>query len=63
VEDTYSGPKLDPGGIPTVEFMKELLDLYKEGGKLHKRFAYQVNFLGTCVTIQSFYFGIFPDIA
>lgn len=42
VEDTYSGPRLDNENKVSVAFMRELLDLFQAGGKLHRRYAYQV---------------------
>lgn len=41
IENDYNGPKLDNGKV-TLEFMKELMELYKNQGKLHRRYAYQI---------------------
>ncbi|NXN20917.1 PPP5 phosphatase, partial [Nycticryphes semicollaris] len=41
IEDEYSGPKLD-GGKVTLDFMKELMQWYKEQKKLHRKCAYQI---------------------
>ncbi|KAG8195712.1 hypothetical protein JTE90_002975 [Oedothorax gibbosus] len=41
IEDDYSGPKLEDGKV-TLEFMKSLIDTFREGGKLHRKYAYQM---------------------
>ncbi|XP_063231189.1 serine/threonine-protein phosphatase 5-like [Bacillus rossius redtenbacheri] len=41
IEDEYSGPKLDNGKV-TEDFMKELMELYKDQGKLHRKYAYKI---------------------
>jgi len=43
IEDDYSGPKFDEDKV-TLEFMKELMECYKNQGKLHRKYAYKVNF-------------------
>ncbi|XP_058061231.1 serine/threonine-protein phosphatase 5 [Anopheles bellator] len=39
--DDYNGPKLEDGKV-TLEFMKSLLDWYKNQNKLHKNYAYKI---------------------
>ncbi|CAK8676635.1 serine/threonine-protein phosphatase 5-like [Clavelina lepadiformis] len=41
VESTYDGPKIPDAGI-TADFMKELIETFKNQKKLHKRYAYQI---------------------
>jgi len=41
VEDKYDGPKLENGKV-TLQFMKDLMETYKNQGKLHRRFAFQI---------------------
>ncbi|XP_039181065.1 serine/threonine-protein phosphatase 5 [Crotalus tigris] len=41
IEDEYSGPKLENGKV-TLEFMKELMQWYKDQKKLHRKCAYQI---------------------
>lgn len=42
IEDEYKGPQLENGKV-TLNFMKELMEFYKQEKKLHKKFAYKVN--------------------
>lgn len=42
IEDDYEGPKLDGEKTVTLEFMKELMQHYKDQKKLHKKYAYKV---------------------
>lgn len=42
IEDDYDGPKLHDGKHVTLTFMNELMELYRNQGKLHRKFAYQV---------------------
>lgn len=42
IENGYTGPELENGSI-TLNFMKELMDLYKNQGKLHRKYAYKVS--------------------
>lgn len=42
IEDDYNGPKLENDTTVTLEFMKELMQWYKDQKKLHKRYAYKV---------------------
>lgn len=41
IEDDYRGPQLTDGKV-TMEFMTQLMQLYREQGKLHKKLAYQI---------------------
>lgn len=41
IEEKYDGPKLDDSGI-TLEFVKDLLEAYKNQKKLHRKYAYKV---------------------
>lgn len=41
IENDYNGPKLENGKV-TLEFMKSLLEWYKNQNKLHKNFAYRI---------------------
>ncbi len=41
VESSYSGPHLVEGKV-TLEFMKELMQAYKEQKKLHRKYAFKV---------------------
>lgn len=42
IEDEYKGPSLLNDKEVTLEFMKELMDSYKNLGKLHRKYAYKV---------------------
>lgn len=42
IEADYEGPKLEDG-VVTLEFMKHLMEWYKNEKKLHKNFAYRVS--------------------
>lgn len=41
IEADYEGPKLEDGKV-TLEFMKHLMEWYKNEKKLHKNFAYRI---------------------
>ncbi|XP_035205647.1 serine/threonine-protein phosphatase 5-like, partial [Stegodyphus dumicola] len=41
IEDCYNGPNLENGQV-TLEFMRNLMETYREGKKLHRRYAYQI---------------------
>uniref|UniRef100_A0A8C6LSH2 Serine/threonine-protein phosphatase n=1 Tax=Nothobranchius furzeri TaxID=105023 RepID=A0A8C6LSH2_NOTFU len=41
IEDDYVGPKLEDGKV-TVQFMKDLMDWFKDQKKLHRKCAYQI---------------------
>ncbi|XP_064489746.1 serine/threonine-protein phosphatase 5-like [Ornithodoros turicata] len=41
IDDDYVGPELKDGKV-TVEFMKHLLETYKAGKKLHRKYAYKI---------------------
>lgn len=41
IESDYEGPKLEEGKV-TLEFMKHLMEWYKNEKKLHKNFAYRI---------------------
>src|SRR5207302_867205 len=41
VEDDYTGPALKDGKV-TLEFMKDLMITFKEGKRLHRKYAYQM---------------------
>ncbi|CAN7944019.1 unnamed protein product, partial [Ixodes pacificus] len=40
IEDDYTGPELKEGKV-TVEFMKQLMETFKAGKKLHRKYAYK----------------------
>ncbi|CAH2020062.1 unnamed protein product [Acanthoscelides obtectus] len=42
IENEYTGPELEDGKV-TLKFMKELMELYKNQGKLHRKYAYKVS--------------------
>lgn len=44
IEDDYVGPKLEDGKV-TLQFMKDMMDWFKDQKKLHRKCAYQVNAL------------------
>ncbi|XP_044731006.1 serine/threonine-protein phosphatase 5 [Chrysoperla carnea] len=41
IEDEYKGPELEDGKV-TLKFMKELMETYKNQGKLHRKYAYKI---------------------
>lgn len=41
IEDEYTGPKLDDGKV-TLEFMKDLIEWYRNQNKLHRKYAYKI---------------------
>ncbi|XP_047246719.1 serine/threonine-protein phosphatase 5 isoform X2 [Girardinichthys multiradiatus] len=41
IEDDYVGPKLEDGEV-TLEFMKDMMDWFKDQKKLHRKCAYQI---------------------
>ncbi|XP_066138283.1 serine/threonine-protein phosphatase 5 [Euwallacea fornicatus] len=41
IENDYMGPELEEGKV-TLKFIKELMELYKNQGKLHRKFAYKI---------------------
>lgn len=41
IEDEYTGRALEDGKV-TLKFMLDLMNLYKEQGKLHRKYAYKV---------------------
>lgn len=41
IENEYTGPELEDGKV-TLAFMKDLMELYKKQGKLHRKYAYKV---------------------
>lgn len=43
IEDDYDGPKLEGDKNVTLEFMKELMQHYKDQKKLHKKYAFKVS--------------------
>jgi serine/threonine-protein phosphatase 5 len=43
IEDDYDGPKLENETTVTLDFMKQLMQWYKDQKKLHKKYAYKVN--------------------
>ena len=45
VEDEYVGPRLD--GEITAEFMKDLMQHFKDQKILHKKYAYKVWYTGS----------------
>ncbi|KAL3288567.1 hypothetical protein HHI36_003006 [Cryptolaemus montrouzieri] len=42
IENDYKGPKIDEESKITLDFMKELMDLYKKQGTLHRKYAYKI---------------------
>lgn len=45
IEDDYDGPKLENDKNVTLEFMKDLMQHYKDQKKLHKKYAYKVSLI------------------
>ena len=43
IEDDYEGPQLDNGKV-TEDFVKQLMDTFRDQKKLHRKYAYQVFF-------------------
>ncbi|KAK4885343.1 hypothetical protein RN001_001614 [Aquatica leii] len=41
IENEYNGPELEDGKV-TLQFMKDLMELYKKQGKLHRKYAYKI---------------------
>ena len=41
IEDDYEGPQLDNGKV-TEDFVKQLMDTFRDQKKLHRKYAYQV---------------------
>nr|CAI5818521.1 unnamed protein product [Callosobruchus analis] len=41
IENQYTGPEIEDGKV-TLKFMKELMELYKNQGKLHRKYAYKI---------------------
>ncbi|XP_046658681.1 LOW QUALITY PROTEIN: serine/threonine-protein phosphatase 5-like [Homalodisca vitripennis] len=41
IEDEYNGPALEDGKV-TLKFMTDLLETYKNQGKLHRKYAYKI---------------------
>ncbi|PWA22362.1 hypothetical protein CCH79_00018234 [Gambusia affinis] len=41
IEDDYVGPKLEDGKV-TLQFMKDMMDWFKDQKKLHRKCAYQI---------------------
>ncbi|XP_048577140.1 serine/threonine-protein phosphatase 5 [Nematostella vectensis] len=41
VENDYDGPRIDENGI-TSEFIKEMMDRFKDQKKIHKKYAYMI---------------------
>ncbi len=42
VEDSYDGPRLENETTVTLDFMKQLLECYRNQKKLHRRYAFQI---------------------
>lgn len=42
IEDDYKGPSLVNGQV-TLGFVKELIETFRNQGRLHKKFAYKVS--------------------
>ncbi|XP_030632826.1 serine/threonine-protein phosphatase 5 [Chanos chanos] len=47
IEDEYAGPKLEDGKV-TLNFMKELMEWFKDQKKLHRKCAYQTEKITIC---------------
>lgn len=41
IENEYTGPELENGKV-TLKFMKELMESYKNQGRLHRKYAYKI---------------------
>ena len=52
IEDDYNGPKLKDETTVTLDFMKELMQWYKDQKKLHKKYAYKVSSKPTNLTFS-----------
>ena len=44
VEESYSGPKFNEEDSITPDFVHEMISWFKNGKKIHKKFAYSVFF-------------------
>lgn len=44
MESSYDGPKLQNDKI-TLEFVKEMLNYFKDQKKIHRKYAYKVSLL------------------
>lgn len=42
IDNEYNGPSLEDGKV-TLKFVTDLMECYKNQGKLHKKFAYKVS--------------------
>ena len=40
VESSYDGPSFDTG--VTLDFMKQMIETFKKGNRLHRKYAYMV---------------------
>lgn len=54
IENEYNGPEMVDGKV-TIEFMKQLMELYKNQGKLHRKYAYKVR-MKIVISLSIFYF-------
>lgn len=64
IENGYNGPELTDGEV-TLDFMKQLMALYKIQGKLHRKYAYKVSWVLDQVVIIckiNFFLQILLDI-
>lgn len=43
IEEEYNGPALEDGKV-TLKFVTDLMETYKNQGKLHRKYAYKVSF-------------------
>lgn len=62
IEDDYLGPKLEADKV-TLDFMKQLMECYKNQGKLHRKYAYKVGFVILTVLCLLQTLSNFPDFA
>ena len=53
IEGEYDGPKLDEDNKITVQFTEDLMRTFKAQGKLHRRYAYQVNSSVVFLTVST----------
>lgn len=55
IENEYTGPSLEDGKV-TIKFITDLMECYKNQGKLHRKHAYKVCFTSN-FNKKKFHFG------